>query len=437
MLPISRKFGADGTAWIRAGLLIACTSLIASCASPTPKASVRYSSSLPMAQPDAAGPEYFSEKKYGVKASPRVANNRSRMRRGGGRYQVGKPYKVKGRWYYPKEDKNYDKKGRASWYGKAFHGRLTANGEVYDMSRLTAAHPTMPLPSYARVTNTENGNSVIVRVNDRGPFAHNRIIDLSARAAQLLDYTHSGTAKVRVQYIGKAPLHGQDDQYLVASYQRGDGGPGPSGLPGTMVASASPSLPAAGLPGVDRNRGIGGAVANAYTTEPLAKPTPVPVSKPNPVPVNSAVKQKPSSSTDGIVTETDEKPKFKYDPDKPLPALAYADQRIKAASAFDHLLVETGAVSGAGLTAETIARFWLNSEKAGGQKIHIGTFSRSTEIQKLRSAFSNLGTIHTQTDFTGNRSFVSIDLKLHDSIDADMALERIWTYGITGAFHIR
>src|SRR5690606_10490958 len=98
--------------------------------------------------------EYFAESEYGVKASPRVVSNlRSRMPRGGGRDVVGKPYKVKGKWYRPRVDPDYQAVGAASWYGDAFHGRLTANGEVYDMHRLTAAHPTMPLPSYARVTN--------------------------------------------------------------------------------------------------------------------------------------------------------------------------------------------------------------------------------------------------------------------------------------------
>ena len=153
--------------------------------------------------------EYFSEADYGVKASPRVTTKKSNLARGGGRDQLGKPYKVRGKIYYPKEDKNYKKTGLASWYGDAFHGRLTANGEIYDMTHLTAAHPTMPLPSYARVTNVENGSSVIVRVNDRGPYSHNRLIDLSKRAAELLDYTRTGTAKVKVEYVGRAPLDGR------------------------------------------------------------------------------------------------------------------------------------------------------------------------------------------------------------------------------------
>jgi len=163
------------------------------------------------------GKEYFSESEYGVKASPRVANGNN-IPKGGGRYMVGDPYVVKGKMYYPKEDYSYNKVGIASWYGSAFHGRLTANGEVYDQMHLSAAHPTFPLPSYARVTNTENGSSVIVRVNDRGPYHEGRIIDLSNKTASMLDLQHSGTGNVRVQYVGRAPLDGHDMPYLMASY---------------------------------------------------------------------------------------------------------------------------------------------------------------------------------------------------------------------------
>lgn len=158
----------------------------------------------------------FSSSKYGVAASPRLTSS-SKVRKGGGRYQVGKPYKVAGKWYHPKEDTNYDKIGRASWYGPNFHGRLTANGEVYDQNHLSAAHPTLPLPSYVRVTNLDNGRSVVVRVNDRGPFAHGREIDLSSRTADVLDFKNQGTAKVRVQYVGRAPIQGDDTRFLMAS----------------------------------------------------------------------------------------------------------------------------------------------------------------------------------------------------------------------------
>jgi rare lipoprotein A len=165
------------------------------------------------------GKEYFSEKEYGVKASPRVYYGRN-VPKGGGRDMTGKPYKVKGKWYEPKEDKRYDKKGLASWYGSAFHGRLTANGEVYDQYHLSAAHPTFPLPSYARVTNLASGDSVIVRVNDRGPYHPGRIIDLSNKAADMLDLQHHGTGMVRVQYVGRARMDGRDMPYLMASFSR-------------------------------------------------------------------------------------------------------------------------------------------------------------------------------------------------------------------------
>ena len=158
--------------------------------------------------------------KYGVSASPRVASADSDIRKGGGRYKVGKPYKVAGRTYIPKDQPGYNKTGKASWYGDDFHGRLTANGEVFDMNALMAAHPTLPLPSYARVTNLKNGRSVIVRINDRGPYAHNRIIDMSKRAAELLGYKRDGIASVRVKYIGRARMDGQDGRYLEASLRR-------------------------------------------------------------------------------------------------------------------------------------------------------------------------------------------------------------------------
>lgn len=118
-----------------------------------------------------------------------------------GEYKVGKPYQVAGEWYSPNEDYSYDETGLASWYGPGFHGNRTANGETFDTNELTAAHRTLPMPSLVRVTNLENGKSVVVRVNDRGPFAKGRIIDVSSRAADLLGFKGNGVAKVRVQIL--------------------------------------------------------------------------------------------------------------------------------------------------------------------------------------------------------------------------------------------
>lgn len=120
-----------------------------------------------------------------------------------GRYKVGSPYQIKGVWYYPRVDYAYDESGVASWYGPNFHGKPTANGEVFDQNAITAAHRTLPLPSIVRVTNLENGRALVVRVNDRGPFAHGRIIDLSRRSAQLLGFERQGVARVRVRILAE------------------------------------------------------------------------------------------------------------------------------------------------------------------------------------------------------------------------------------------
>ena len=179
--------------------------------------------------------------KYGVVASPRVVEEGEPVPKGGGRELVGRPYQIAGKTYVPRENiSGYSRTGLASWYGAAFHGRLTANGEVFDMTALTAAHPTLPIPSYARVTNVRNGKSLIVRVNDRGPYHGNRLIDVSNKAAELLDFKSNGVAKVRVEYVGRAPLEGSDDRQLMATLRTGVPAPSPSTV---RVASARPFVP--------------------------------------------------------------------------------------------------------------------------------------------------------------------------------------------------
>jgi rare lipoprotein A len=125
-----------------------------------------------------------------------------------GTYKLGKPYQIDGKWYYPRYDPSYDKVGIASWYGAEFHGLTTANGEIFDKERVSAAHPTLPLPSLVRVTNLENGRSTVLRVNDRGPFVDDRLIDLSEAAARELGFRERGLARVRVQFVQIADAHG-------------------------------------------------------------------------------------------------------------------------------------------------------------------------------------------------------------------------------------
>jgi rare lipoprotein A len=233
MIFAARMFGVEASfgPWRRAGAVALVAATVAGCAQP------------PSPHARRNGNEYFSQSKYGP-ASPRMVADGQPVPRGGGQYLVGHPYMIAGRAYYPREYSAYSAVGLASWYGDAFHGRRTANGEIYDMRSFTAAHPTMPLPSYARVTNLANGYSIIVRVNDRGPFHGGRVMDVSSRVADVLDFKGVGTAKVKVEYVGRAPLEGSDDSMLLASL-RTNGAPAtidglPSGAP-AMVASQTPT----------------------------------------------------------------------------------------------------------------------------------------------------------------------------------------------------
>jgi rare lipoprotein A len=158
--------------------------------------------------------------------------------KGVGYNKTGKPYTVAGKLYVPREEKGYSATGLASWYGTSFHGRETANGEVFDRNSISIAHPTMPLPSYVRVTNVLNGRSIIARVNDRGPFHGNRLVDVSEKVAIGLNFKHLGTARLKVDYIGRAPVSTDDTAMLLASL-RTDGAPAQLGRAGSTVVMAS------------------------------------------------------------------------------------------------------------------------------------------------------------------------------------------------------
>jgi rare lipoprotein A len=245
------------------------------------------------------GHEYFSQAKYGH-ASAKVVADGEPVPRGGGQYLVGRPYTIAGHTYYPAETTSYSAVGMASWYGAAFHGRRTANGEVYDMASYTAAHPTMPLPSYARVTNLANGYSIIVRVNDRGPYHGGRVMDVSSRTAEVLDFKSAGTARIKVEYVGPAPLEGSDDPTLLASL-RTDGSPASiNGYPApVMVASASrqdstppPPLQSPFQPFWTANR-----------SAPIPAPRPTPEPEPAPIPVAAEPTPEPETRAEVAVRQ--------------------------------------------------------------------------------------------------------------------------------------
>lgn len=183
--------------------------------------------------------------RYGVAASPRVVAEGQPVPKGGGRFQTGKPYVVGGRTYVPQTAPiGYKAEGIASWYGSQFHGRLTANGEVFDSASLSAAHPTLPLPSYVRVTNATNGRSIVVRVNDRGPFHRGRLMDVSKKTAEMLGFRGTGMARIQVEYVGPASLEGSDDRKLLATY-RENGRDAPIPREQLLASLRGPASPAA------------------------------------------------------------------------------------------------------------------------------------------------------------------------------------------------
>lgn len=220
---------------------------------------------------------HHADSRWGVSASPRVVEPGQPVPKGGGTYRVGKPYMVAGQLYVPEENRHYRAEGMASWYGEDFHGRLTANGEVFDMEGISAAHPTLPMPSYARVTNLRNGRSLIVRINDRGPYVGNRLIDVSTKAAHLLGFRQHGTTQVQVEYVGPAPLEGSDDRVLAATLREGGPAPAPSAV---RLAAAPPFVPefdgrrTADVAAEGGERGEGGARPDrsAIESQPLTPP---------------------------------------------------------------------------------------------------------------------------------------------------------------------
>jgi len=202
-----------------------------------------------------------------------------------GAYKVGTPYQISGVWYYPKEDPFYDETGIASWYGSDFHAKDTANGERYDMDALTAAHRTLPMPTVVRVTNLENGRSLRLRVNDRGPYARGRIIDVSRRAAQLLGFHGRGTARVRVQFEGRAEVGAappQEESEIAASR--------PSDLkaaPLSRVASSSLAAPPGAAEAPPRRPAPQVRMASAAQMAPIADIEPDGVVTTVPVPART------------------------------------------------------------------------------------------------------------------------------------------------------
>ena len=197
-------------------------------------------------------------------------------------YKIGSPYQIGGAWYYPNVDYSYAETGIASWYGPGFHGKSTANGEAYDQDALTAAHRTLPMPSMVRVTNLDNGRSVKVRINDRGPFKNGRIIDLSRHAAELLDMRRQGTAKVRVEIV-------EDESRALAA----------AALTEDAAADAPEAAPLVPVAVEDLARDAGGTVPATHPATPAASQTALAVPRANGTEIRPHLSP---PEPDGIVT---------------------------------------------------------------------------------------------------------------------------------------
>ena len=293
--------------------------------------------------------------------------------------KIGKPYQVGGRWYKPRYETDYDETGIASWYGDYFHGRNTANGEIFNMNKVSAAHKTLPLPSYVEVTNLENNQKLYVRVNDRGPFEDGRIIDLSKKAADKLGFKGAGLARVRVRQVdppmnvvlvspdgqkqyGKGYKSQQNQEIMVASSSTSN--------PATMSPVANNSATSqAGLPLYDRKLFAGGSM-DAYKGSPVS---------PNVVPV--IVASKPIKNP-LVIAQTDVKPKSDI-----VTQIIKEEQASKA-------VATPKAVSPMGIAVATPKTFQMASvTSAYGQKynVKVGVFSSPDNVAQLRRSLQNLG----------------------------------------------
>jgi rare lipoprotein A len=292
----------------------------------------------------------------------------------------------------------------------------------------------MPLPSYARVTNLKDGSSVVVRVNDRGPYADGRIIDLSKRAAEMLDYSTAGVAHVKVQYIGPAPLVPNDDRYLMASYRPGKDGaplPGEGGATGSMIA-------------MNGSTPVSGHGAVPFPGELTDGAAPAPSQRP-------AVELASARATD-IVEEGDPVlPAFgPIVPERPsfgvassgvgtLPVLGYADMRVEsAAKPFQALLAPQ-----AGMTPADIVASWKRTQPAATGKgdeaayVAVGTFASASESSRQAKSLSAYGRVEIETAEDGGHSFYSVNLYPDGRASVDDMLRHAWAAGATQAMTVR
>ncbi|MET0431590.1 MAG: septal ring lytic transglycosylase RlpA family protein [Hyphomicrobium sp.] len=358
----------------------------------------------------------FSESEYGVSSSPRVASRD--VPKGGGSFKLGSPYKVAGRWYVPRDNPNYDEYGVASWYGADFHGRRTANGEVFDARAMTAAHPTLPLPCYAYVTNVDNGRTVLVRVNDRGPYVNDRLIDMSYAAAKQLGFVSKGRARVRVRFAGLAPLNGDDSrerQFLASQDRRQQPGDPRIAQPRTY---ASADDGASALPAEASDRWD----PNAYRAALAGKSVPA-----SPAPARRARTLAQTASIaegnfgEGRMSLAAPEPVDEPQPFAPATAdgggQPYEPERSDSDATYSNASYSTSSVSG--------------SAYAGRTYVQVGIFRDRSNAERLRRELGSLGPVEVAPLQSGNGAQVyRVRVGPFSQDDASRAQGRIAAYGV-------
>jgi rare lipoprotein A len=313
-----------------------------------------------------------------------------------GNYKVGKPYQIAGKWYYPKVDVTYEETGIASWYGPNFHGKKTANGEIFDMTLIGAAHRTLPMPSVVRVTNLGNGRSLIVRINDRGPFARGRIIDLSRRAAELLGFTQQGTAMVHVRLLADESRRAALEAGATGQDMAAFGPPPPKASPSVDV-SIEPLSPVEGVAVAARPVS---AAPVAAVSQSAPNATGGAQGVPPPFGAMTAIVDKKATSTVASVPAA--------------PATQPLPETIDVASLPTREEVEE-----------------VKLDHAPSIFIQAGAFRQYVNANRLRARLTSLGhPVNVSQIYVTNQPFFRVRMGPLQSVeDADRALERVVALG--------
>lgn len=333
---------------------------------------------------------------------------------GAGYYKVGNPYQVSGVWYYPKEDYNYKEIGVSSWYGPDFHNGITANGELYDMHGLTAAHRTLPLPSVVRVTNLQNGRSLVLRVNDRGPFVNDRIIDVSMRAAQLLGFKDQGTTQVQVEILPEESKTLRDE--LLA------GGTGTSSDAAAAASAAALESPEYAAEPVARPKQLGGNYSPNYPR--LANPPPALAATDAPlISAPSEVKVTEYNDWDNDLSKNQAQKAY----NEPAPAA----KKAAPAPAKKAATPKKAAAAGAGTA--TSAAVVSSGPIAPGYYVQVGAFGNLENAEKMRSRVSGYGSTVVLPVSVNGKTLYRVRLGPDNAKKALEIMDRVTSAGISDA----